>query len=73
MKRYSQRRVSWAVLYGIPFSDADAESSMRSQREYRQHRQNKTRKESKDKPTIIDKVGSYLAMLVALEAENLLD
>src|SRR6185312_6544734 len=57
----------------VPFSDADAESSTRSQREYCQRRQSKTRKESKDKSTIIDEVSSYLAMPVALEAENPLD
>ena len=58
----------------VPLSDADAESSMRSQKEYRQRRQSKTRKDKFNTHTVvIDEVSSYLAMPVALEAENPLD
>jgi hypothetical protein len=56
----------------VLFSDADAESSMRSQKEYCQRCQSKTRKD-KSMHTIIDEVNSYLSMPAALEAENPLD
>ena len=49
----------------------DEESSLRSQKGYRQRRQTKSKKDKS--PTAVNEVNNYLAMPVALEAENPLD